>query len=145
MIAQGTDSMDDLDSLSDLAMLEDLYNRLWGLIEARSIAYADDPIGKTGLYSRTHKIRGTLEHPVVCEEYVLDHKLINGLRKLGKHIAIQTGQWRRSKGTDTNAEMMEIVTRKLAAGRDRVAREKVARDAAEAAKRETQPEERLGK
>ncbi len=97
-----SDSIENLDSRSDLAAVEDLYYRCWRVIEERSIAYGDDPMGKTGLYSRTLKIRGTRDRPVVFEEYELDHQLVSGLRKIMRHIAIQTGQWKRSKNINTD-------------------------------------------
>jgi hypothetical protein len=143
MIAHSMDSMDDLDSRKGLAMLEDIYNRLWGLIEARSVAYGDDPVGKTGLYSRTLKIRGTRD-PVLFEEYVLDRQLISKLLKTMKYIAIQTDQWKPSQDSVEKALFLEKLNRRIEAGRERVAKLRAERAAEEAVKKETQPEERLG-
>jgi hypothetical protein len=142
MIVHGTGSMDDLGSRSDLAMLEDLYNRYWEVTKARSIAYGDDPIGETGLYSRTLKIRGTREYPVLFEEYVLDRQLIKGLLKIGKQISILTGQWKPSKDSVEEARRLEELGRRMAAGQERVAKLRAERAAEEAAKKETQLEQR---
>jgi len=57
------------------------------VIEEREVAYGDDQVGKTGLYTRKFKIGGSREYPMIVEEYAMDHGLLRLLRSLSKAAA----------------------------------------------------------
>ena len=109
------------------------------------VSSSDDPIGRSGLYTRTYRIRGSRKFPVLVEEYRLDRQLLRALHKIENQAAIEMGQWGK-QWEDTKTKKVETQTLmdRINAGRDRVAKEKRERDAAAAAKGEAQPGESLG-
>ena len=65
-----------------LAKLEHLSDLLTQALEERQVKYGDDQFGRTGLYTRGFKIRGSREHPLIVEEYTKDQRLLQELIKL---------------------------------------------------------------
>jgi hypothetical protein len=124
-----------------VAELEDMHQRLVEIVETRSVAYGDDPVGRTGCCARRFKIQGSREYPVIVEEYTFDRCLFRQLLKIQKHLAIELGQ--RGKGSvkaDQEAQS-RIVMEALNAGRLRPAREaEAAEERARQAEVKAQPE-----
>lgn len=76
-----------------LANLAEMRDALLQVIEERAAACADDPRGRTGLFSLTRRIAGSREHPVIIERYTMDRRIPRELRKLLTQAAIECGQW----------------------------------------------------
>jgi hypothetical protein len=129
-----------------LAELDRHHQALTQIIEERAVAYADDPIGQLGLHSLRYRIRGSRKFPVLVEEYRLDRRLLRALLKIGKQAAIEMGQQGKAveDAEKKKAEAQALMDR-INAGRDRAAKEERERNAAAAAKGETQSDESLGK
>jgi hypothetical protein len=72
-----------------LADLEEIWRRVIRVFEERAAAYADDPLGRTGLYWRRFRIRGSREHPVIVGEYSVDCKILHQLHRLEKQARIR--------------------------------------------------------
>ena len=118
----------DTDKLERVAQLNELAHILPTLIEERAVAFADDPLGKTGLYNRTFKIRGTRKHPVIEEAYSYDLALIQRHIKI---LNISSKLTRPSAKTSEDARQADCreVIRRIHKGRQRCAEEGVERQA----------------
>ena len=81
------------DKKERLAVLTRLFQALQQLCNERAVAYADDPIGRLGLHNRRFRILGSREHPVLLEEYWMDHREGRALLKILKQASIEMGQW----------------------------------------------------
>ena len=122
-----------------LANLEMLHEGLREVIEVRAVAYADDPIGSSGLYSRRFKFAGSREYPVLVVEYRFDRGLLRELRKIEKHMAIEMGQWGTARQEAEKQPDIHTLMGVLHTGRQRVAGAKKQRDAEASATGETGP------
>ena len=81
------------------------------------MVYDDDPLGRTGFYVRRFKIQGSREHPVIVEEYTMDHGLLREMKKLRKDAAIAAGNWR-EEPKDANYVSYEDYVKELDARMD---------------------------
>ena len=70
-----------------LAALEERWNALRQVILTRTVEFADDPVGRTGYYTRTFKVEGSRSNPVLVEEYSLDTELLREMRALEQEMA----------------------------------------------------------
>jgi hypothetical protein len=95
------------------------------IIEERAVAYADDPIGRFGVHSLRYRTRGRRDHPVLVEEWCMDHRVPRALLKIEKRAVIEMGQWGKEREDAEKARAsLEEMKRRLEAGRQRAARSK---------------------
>lgn len=99
-----------------LAHLDEQSASLHGIIEERGAAFGDDPYGKSGLYKRNFKIRGSREHPVLVEEYVFDHKMISEILRIHRRMAAIEMIEERAEAKRGQKQRAKIETRKLRCG-----------------------------
>jgi hypothetical protein len=109
-----------LESNERIAQLDDLYSRLMQIIEERAVAFGDDPLGQTGLYTRSFEIKGSREFPVIVERYSRERRLLRELAKLRKQAAIEVARQEKIREASKGRESLEEYQAKLDAGMQRV-------------------------
>ena len=119
--------------------IDQSHQGLQTIMEERAAAYADDPYGRTGLFNRTFKIRGTREHPVIFEQYTLDHRLLRERSKLRKEASILARHFEK-RGKAPGQVSLEELMLKIQQGNERVAKCRAEREARKTAEREKQTE-----
>lgn len=89
------------DRQNRVSALNERWDRLWRVVEARAVQYADVPGGDTGMLVG----RGVAE----CAEYVLDGVLLKELREHEKQAAIEVGQWEGDRQDESAVLVREYV------------------------------------
>jgi hypothetical protein len=113
-----------------LTEMDGRHQALMHIIEERAVAYADDPIGQSGLYHLTYRIRGNREYPVLVEDYQRDVRELRELLKIERQAAIETGQVgkQREKTEKERARAGEVM-RRIESGRQYAAKKQEEREA----------------
>lgn len=91
-----------------LGALQDRWERMKQLIEARAAEHADIPGGQTGLLVRTIKRIGSGDNWERVELFALDTGLLKELREHEKQAAQELGQWLERKDLTSGGEPFKV-------------------------------------
>lgn len=95
------------DKVNRVRALNDRWERMQRLVEARAIEHANAPGGNTGLLVKTFKVVGTGPVAYEVEEYAADTALLRELRAHEEQAAKELGQWVEKKDVSGKLEIVD--------------------------------------
>lgn len=87
--------------------LDDRWQRMQRVIEARAVELADISGGDTGLLVHQEKAIGTGSNQTIIDEYAVDTGLLKELREHEKQAATELGQWTEKKDLTSGGETLK--------------------------------------